>query len=115
AGQLAYCKAHLPVWTAHAEAIGSSPELVAELADLTAEAEAAVFEQQCIEQQMKAATLRARMALKRMHRKASLIIRQVRVAAAPAGNEHIYVLAHVPPMKQKSRLGPPGLPMDLRF
>jgi hypothetical protein len=108
-GALTFCQVHGPQWAEHAEAIGTSPELVAQLAALTEAAKVALSEQSAAQQAAQAATTRAHQAVDEMRNLAQSILLQVRAKAKVAG-VGVYPLASISPPDKGSPLAPPGEP-----
>lgn len=98
-------------WAAHAVEIGTTPERVDALADLTALAREAYSAQQMAQQAAQAATMRLNDVIGRMSRAGADIILQVRAKAGSVGDS-VYPLASLPMPAKGSPIGEPGLPSE---
>ncbi len=107
--KIQFFRTHVAKWAEDPEAIGTSPEIVAELQALTEEAAAALAAQYAAQQAARAATLRLRTAIEKMGSLGASIMLQIR-AKADTSDEGVYALASVPERKKPAPIGPPGTP-----
>src|SRR5687768_9287441 len=107
--QVQFFMTHLPKWTANAAAIGTTPQIVATLADQTEAARLALMEQRQAQQAAQNATLKARIALDAMATTGAAIISQIRAKAGMDG-DNIYGLASLAQPAKPSPIGEPGKP-----
>lgn len=76
--QIQFFLTRLEQWADHAEEIGTTPEMVATLADQTEEARAALAAQQQAQAAAESATLRLRSALEAMAGTGAAVVSQIR-------------------------------------
>ncbi|MGH7214446.1 MAG: hypothetical protein ACREIT_06755, partial [Tepidisphaeraceae bacterium] len=76
AGKIEFCKVRLVPWAEHAAAIGTTPEMVAELTARTEAARLALIEQYQARQAAQAATLKLKTAIANMTTTATAIVLQ---------------------------------------
>lgn len=107
--KIAFYETHNASWAANAAAIGTTPEAVSALADLTAAAREAYQEQRMAQDAARSATLKLQMAVEAMANAGAAIIGQVRVQATASG-DGVYSLASIPKPAKPSPIGPPGQP-----
>src|SRR5687767_875613 len=112
--QVQFFITHLPKWTANAEAIGTTPQIVATLADQTEAARLALMEQRQAQQAAQNATLKARIALDAMATTGAAIISQIRAKVAMDGND-VYSLASLTRPEKASPIGAPGVPTEFTY
>jgi hypothetical protein len=106
-----FYESHLTPWTDHAVAIGTTPEVIADLSAKTEAARAAFLAQQAALNDARAATLAFHMAVEAMSSAGSDVIKQIRAKVGSSGNS-VYSLAQISAPAQPSPLGPPGKPTD---
>ena len=111
--KIQFFRTHVAKWAQDPEAIGTSPELVAELQALTDEAAAALAAQHAAQQAARAATLRLRTAIDRMGSLGSSIMLQIRARVDSAG-PGVCALASIPERAKPSPIGPPGTPHSFK-
>lgn len=111
-GRIEFCEGRLAPWAENAAEIGTTPEQVAELAALTAEAREALSAQAQAEQTARSATMRLQDAISRMSTAAGAIVLQVRSRAAIAGDT-VYSLASISPPAEPSPIAAPGKPTGI--
>jgi hypothetical protein len=112
--QVQFFITHLPKWTENAEAIGTTPAMVATLADQTEAARLALIEQRRAQQAAQSATAKARIALDVMATTGAAIISQIRAKVAMDGNG-VYSLASLTRPEKPSPIGAPGKPTQFRY
>lgn len=112
--QVQFFITHLEAWSEHSEQIGTTPEMIATLADQTQAARLALMEQAQAQDAARSATLRCQMALDAMNTTGAQIISQIRTQAALDGNG-IYPLASISPPAKASPIGQPGTPTKFTF
>lgn len=112
--QVQFFITHLPKWAADPEAIGTTPEMVATLADQTEAARLALMEQRAAQQAAQSATLRARLAIDAMATTGAAIILQIRSKAQTEGRD-VYTLASLRSPAKPSPIGKPGLPTEFAY
>jgi hypothetical protein len=100
---------HLPKWLENAEAIGVSPEMIAELQAKTEAAEAALAAQQQARRAAEGKTQDFIDALAAMSTIGSGVIHQIRARAATTGPQ-VYTLALLSPPEKGAPMAPPGKP-----
>jgi len=113
--KIGFYKNRVARWSEVAEQIGTTPQQVAELAELADEAQAALRAQQAAQQTARMATQRLKEAGRRLARKGAAILQQVRAQASSEGNNKPYLLARVDPPSKRTRIKPPGKPDDFTF
>lgn len=104
-------------WEAHAVAIGLTPEAVAAMGTLTAEARVAYGQHLAALSAARAATDRFYDKVRAMHDGPGAgadIIRTIRNHARTLGDPGVYTLAQIPPPATPSTPPPPGTPFDFR-
>jgi hypothetical protein len=109
-GKIEFCESRLGKWAEYADEIGATPEMVALLADSTAEARAAFEEQQRAQSAAQAATLKLDNAIKKMQTQAATIVVYVRAKASVTGDRGVYSLASIPVPAKPSPIAAPGTP-----
>jgi hypothetical protein len=107
--KIKFYETHQAQWEANAAAMGTTPEAVSALADLTVAAREAFNEQRQAQNAARAATAKLQQAVEAMANAGAAIIEQVRVQARKSGDE-VYPLAHIPAPARPSPIGPPGQP-----
>lgn len=112
--QVQFFMTHLPKWTANAEAIGTTPQMVATMADQTEAARAALVEQQMAQQAARNATLKCQIALERMATTGAAILLQIRSRAQTEG-AGVYSLASLTAPAKASPIGAPGTPTEFTY
>jgi hypothetical protein len=113
-GKILFVKTHLQPWTEHAEQIGSSPELIAQLAAATEAARLARAAQRQAINAAQAATMNYNRLVDEMAELASAVVLQVRSKARTTGDS-VYALASLPLPKKASAIKPPGKPSDFKL
>jgi hypothetical protein len=108
-----FYQSHVSVWAAHAQALGTSDERVAELAAITAEARQAYQDQLQAQSAARAATQRFNELVRQLRQSGSSIMKQIHGQAGQAG-DGIYALASISVPKDRSPIGPPGTPTAFR-
>jgi hypothetical protein len=111
--QIAFFGTHVPVWAEHAEEIGTTPELVAQLAAQVDAVRAARLAKMQAVAAAQAATLREKLAREAMLTTGATIVSQVRSKAATAG-DGVYTIARTDVPKKASPIGAPGEPFGFR-
>ena len=109
--KISFYRTHLAAWADHAAEIGTTPQLVADLAAMTDEAQQALADQHAARQAARAATQRLHQAAERMASLGASIVLQIRAQAGIAGNG-VYALASIAPEAQPAPIGPPGKPFE---
>jgi hypothetical protein len=109
AGRIEFCEIRLEPWAERAEAIGTTPEQVAELAMLTEQARQAHAAQSVAYNAARAATLRLDQAIAKMSNTAQGIILQIRSKASRDG-DNVYAQASIPVPEKASPIAMPGRP-----
>ncbi len=109
AEQIRFFKTRLAKWAEDPQAIGTTAEIVAQLAAEVAAAEADYREQQQLESTAQSATLRSNTSLAKVLNTGASIISQVRSKARLDG-AGIYGLASLTPPQPASPIGEPGTP-----
>ena len=109
-GKIEFCESRLGKWAENADEIGTTPEMVALLADSTGEARAAFDEQQRAQSAAQAATLKLDNAIKKMQTQAATIVVYVRAKASVTGDRGVYALASIPVPAKPSPIAAPGTP-----
>ncbi|CAN5644026.1 hypothetical protein BH09PLA1_BH09PLA1_34570 [soil metagenome] len=112
--QVQFFMTHLEKWTANSEAIGTTPEMVATLADQTEAARLALVEQQMAQQATRNATLKCQIALERMATTGAAILLQIRARAQTEG-AGVYSLALLTAPAKASPIGAPGTPTEFTY
>lgn len=112
--RIEFYESHLHPWQAHAAEIGLTSTFVSELADLTAEARAAILAHREAEEAAKAATQRFHDAVAAMQGKGAAAIRVIRNTAETQHAPNVYSLAEIAPPKDGSKTPPPGIPSQLK-
>lgn len=112
--RLGFYSTHVPVWAQDPQAIGTTAEMVAEVAELLAQAKQAYLEQCQLQSAARAATSRFNRLSRALRDKGAAIIMQVGLKAAHDG-DGIYTKAQLPAPKRKSPIAPPGQPTSFRF
>lgn len=108
-GKVTFFEAHCAKWSENAVAMGSSPEIVALLAEQTEAARAAFNAQQQALSMAMVATQRFHDAVALMNKTGADIIKQVKAKAATQGDP-VYGLAWLPVPAAGAPLPPPGKP-----
>lgn len=108
--KLRWCRVRVGPWTEHAEAIGTSGEMMAAFADEVEAARAALAEAARARAQARSATLAAKAAVAKMHWRAAHIVKQVRAQAEASDDVNIYALASIPAPASASPIAAPGKP-----
>ena len=111
--KIQFFRTHVAKWAQDPQAIGTSPELVAELQALTDAAAAALAAQHRAQQAARAATLRLRTAIDKMASLGSSVMLQIR-ARGETSDKGVYALASIPAPAKKSPIGPPGKPHSFK-
>jgi hypothetical protein len=112
--RIMYYQIHAPRWVDEAPHIGVSDEVLVKLEAALAEAKSAYSRQHELQQQARSATLRLRLALKRLSKMGSVAVQQIR-AAGDVGGSEVYTRAHVPRRKRHSRAPEPGTPTEFVY
>jgi hypothetical protein len=113
--RIAFYKNRVGRWSEVAEQIGTTPQMVAELAELADAAQAALRAQLAAQQTARTATQRLKHAAKLLSKKGAAILQQVRAQASSEGNIEPYLLARVDTPSKRTRIKPPGKPDDFSF
>jgi hypothetical protein len=114
ADRIQYYETQLPAWANVAEAIGSTPEEIAAVQDITADAREAYAQQQAAQAAAQAATIRLRNALAKMQTLGSAVIVRARVKAQTSGDPAVYSMARIPVPEKGSPLAEPGTPSGFK-
>lgn len=110
-GKIQFYQSKIAPWLDNAGEIGTTPEMVASLADATQEARDAALAQAQAQSAAQAATNRLRMAIDRMTSVGAQIVMQIRTQAAQSGNS-VYALAKIPAPAQGAPIAAPGTPAN---
>jgi hypothetical protein len=113
-GKIEFYKLRLAKWAEHAEQLGLTEQLVAELADATEAAREADRAQRAAAQAARAATQIRDNAIEKMATLGATMIKQIRVQAERQGQQ-TYSLALMSPPEKPSPLGAPGEPYAFTF
>jgi hypothetical protein len=108
-GAVSFFEARQDAWAAHAAQIGTSPAIVAEVAEKAAVARAALAAQDVAQQAARSATAAVKIALRDLRRLGGSVVGQIRAKAATEGDD-VYVLAQIPAPAAPSPVPPPGMP-----
>lgn len=114
AKKIQFYENHVEPFTQHAEAIGATPEVVAEFTSLVESTRQAYNEQQAAILAARTATQRLNQLAKRMQLFGQAIIDTARNTADRDFNPSVLILAQIPSRKRKSTIDPPGTPSNLR-
>jgi hypothetical protein len=102
--------ARLALWEAAGAELGLKADVLADMADRIAEAEAAEAEREASRIAARNATVRLAQAMAQMRELGGEIIRLARVRADLEGDESLLAATGIPPARPASRLGPPPQP-----
>ena len=108
--KLAWCRTRVGPWTANAQAIGTTDDMVAAFADEVEAARVALARAAAARDEARNAALAARIAVARMDKRAAGIVLQVRVRAETTHDPNVYALASIPAPATPSPVAPPGAP-----
>jgi hypothetical protein len=111
---LAWCQAHVDVFTTNAQVIGLTPDQATAFATATQQAASAAQQQESGRLAFRAATQDASDKFADLRSSASEMVRSIRTYAENTTDPSVYVTAQVPPPQDPSTAPPPGQPFDLR-
>lgn len=112
-GKLLYFEYHLPIWAQNPTSIGLSLPLVTEMAARVNAARVAYTAAQAARSTARVTTETQTAAIASMYDLGADMIKLVRAAAEANDDPTIYQIAHIPPPKTASPLGPPETPTKL--
>jgi hypothetical protein len=110
---LAWCLAHIDVFTANAAAIGITPAQATNFKNLVNTFAAKEAAKEAARIAAETATQASNDAYTPMRRQMSQIIATVRAFAIDTNNPRVLELAQVPPRAEPSTIGPPGKPTNM--
>lgn len=111
--RITFFEVHLPVWEADPAAIGLDASLVAQLAQETADARAALEGARAARQASKAATQYLYDRSDRMSRTGGAAIDTIRAFAKASGDPEVYTLAQIPAPAAPTPAPAPEAPTDI--
>lgn len=112
--QIAFCEAHLPVWTTNPTSVGLTAAAVAKLSNDTKSARAAYDAAQAARQASKAATTTYQANLTVMRGQVSDMLKNIKAFAASSTNPPaVYAAAQIPEPLPPTPQGAPGTPTDI--
>lgn len=115
AKRIAFYRTRIAKFEQNAEAIGTTPEAVADLDAKLVVARDALSHQRKAQNAARSATLRLRLAMDEVTNAGAAIISQVRTKARMTGNPGVYSLASLPPIAERSPMAEPGTPTAFSF
>lgn len=110
-----FFETRLDGWAANAEAIGTTPAIVEDVAMKAAAAREAYRQQQMAQEAARCATATFQIALAALSTAGSAVIAQVRARAQSTGDGGVYALASLPAPSRGSTVAPPGTPTNFSF
>ena len=113
-GRINFYNAHIPKWAIDPEAIGSTPEEIAQLQDKLDAAKDAFKQQKQAQNAARSATMRLKDALDALSDAGACTILRVR-AKARADGQPVYSKAQITAPKKASPIGPPGKPSSFKW